>query len=64
VRSRAEVQRQSALAAPEGDGELLPAVREALSEARYADAARLARLAADADPLQADTHYLLGLALV
>ena len=42
----------------------LSAVREAIDEGRYADAARLARLAADADPLRAEVHYLLGLALI
>ncbi|MEX2292036.1 MAG: CheR family methyltransferase [Mycobacteriales bacterium] len=47
--------------APVGD---LPAVREALAGGRYADAARLARLSAEADPLRAEVHYLLGLALV
>jgi chemotaxis protein methyltransferase CheR len=63
VRPRAvSVPRQSperAAAAPS-----LASVREALAEGRYADAARLARLAADVDPLKADVHYLLGLALV
>lgn len=39
-------------------------MRSALAEGRYADAARLARLAADADPLRGEVHYLLGLALV
>ncbi len=42
----------------------LQSVRDALAEGRYADAARLARLAGDADPLRAEVHYLLGLALV
>lgn len=42
----------------------VPAVRAALAEGRYADAARLARLAADAEPLRAALHYLQGLALV
>jgi chemotaxis protein methyltransferase CheR len=42
----------------------LKAVRDALAEGRYADAARLARLAGDADPLKPEVHYLLGLALV
>jgi Flp pilus assembly protein TadD len=42
----------------------LPAVRDALAQGRYEDAARLARLAGDADPLRAEAHYLLGLALV
>lgn len=42
----------------------LQSVRDALAEGRYADAARLARLAGDADPLEAEVHYLLGLALV
>ena len=46
------------------DGPTLEAVRDALAEGRYADAARLARLAADVDPLRAEVHYLLGLALV
>ena len=41
-----------------------PVVRQALDEGRYADAARLARLAADVEPLRGDLHYLLGLALV
>ena len=63
VRPRADVPRQiertAAAAAPS-----LEAVRQALAEGRYADAARLARLAADADPLRAEVHYLLGLALV
>jgi chemotaxis protein methyltransferase CheR len=44
--------------------DVLSAAREALSEGRYEDAARLARLAADADPLRAEVHYLHGLALV
>ena len=38
-------------------------IRQALSEGRYDDAARLARLAGDEEPLRADLHYLLGLAL-
>jgi chemotaxis protein methyltransferase CheR len=42
----------------------LQSVRDALAEGRYADAARLARLAGDADPLRAEVHYLLGVALV
>lgn len=42
----------------------LSSVRDAIDEGRYADAARLARLAADADPLRGEAHYLLGLALV
>ena len=42
----------------------LDAVRDALAGGRYDDAARLARIAADADPLRAEVHYLLGLALV
>ncbi len=42
----------------------LPAVREALAQGRYEDAARWARLAGAADPLRAEVHYLLGLALV
>jgi chemotaxis protein methyltransferase CheR len=42
----------------------LSSVRDALAEGRYADAARLALLAADEDPLRAEVHYLLGLALV
>ncbi|CAN5249115.1 protein-glutamate O-methyltransferase CheR [soil metagenome] len=42
----------------------LPAVREALAQGRYADAARLARLAGDAEPLRAELHYLHGRALV
>lgn len=44
--------------------DVLPAVRDALAQGRYEDAARLARLAGDADPLRAEVHYLLGLALV
>ncbi len=40
------------------------AVRVALEQGRYEDAARLARLAGDADPLRAELHYLHGLALV
>jgi len=40
------------------------AVRDALDEGRYTDAVRLARLAADLEPLRAEVHYLLGLALV
>ena len=39
-------------------------VHLALAEGRYADAARLARLAADAAPLTAEVHYLLGRALL
>jgi chemotaxis protein methyltransferase CheR len=42
----------------------VPAVRVALAEGRYADAARLARLAAEEEPMRAEVHYLLGLALV
>ena len=42
----------------------LSSIRDALAEGRYADAARLARLAADADPLRSEVHYLLGRALV
>jgi len=42
----------------------LQSVRDALAEGRYEDAARLARLAGDADPLEPEVHYLLGLALV
>jgi tetratricopeptide (TPR) repeat protein len=38
-------------------------VREALADGRYADAARLARTSAAADPLRAELHYLLGRAL-
>jgi chemotaxis protein methyltransferase CheR len=62
--ARAEVRGQSAPAAPRAPVELLPAVREALSEGRYDDAARWSRLAGDADPLRSEVHYLLGLALV
>ncbi len=62
--SRPEVPRQGVAAQGTAPADALPAVREALSQGRYADAARLARLAADVDPLQADVHYLLGLALV
>jgi chemotaxis protein methyltransferase CheR len=57
---RAHVPRQ----VERSDGPTLEAVRDALAEGRYADAARLARLAADVDPLRAEVHYLLGLALV
>lgn len=60
-RPRLEVPRQERA---EPDAISLSAVREALQEGRYADAARLARLAADADPLRSEVHYLLGLALV
>jgi Flp pilus assembly protein TadD len=41
----------------------VPQVRQALAEGRYADAARLARTSAAADPLRAELHYLLGRAL-
>jgi chemotaxis protein methyltransferase CheR len=54
-------------AAPPGEPlppDPLEAVRAALTEGRYADAARLARLAADVVPLQAEVHYLHGRALV
>ena len=40
------------------------AVREALATGRYDDATRLALRAAEAAPLRAEAHYLLGLALV
>jgi chemotaxis protein methyltransferase CheR len=59
-RTRVEVPRQ----APPPEPVDVPAIRSALSEGRYADAARLARLAADVEPLRADLHYLLGLALL
>ena len=42
----------------------LDPVRDAIAEGRHADAARLARLAADAHPLVAEVHYLLGRTLV
>ena len=45
-------------------GDAVQAVRDALADGRYADAERLARLAGEAEPLRADVHYLLGLALV
>ncbi len=51
-------------AAPAPGAPALPAVRTALAEGRYADAARLARLVADTSPLVAEGHYLLGRALV
>ena len=50
--------------APPRDDPTLDAVRDALGDGRYGDAARLARLVADADPLQPLAHYLLGRALV
>ncbi len=50
--------------APPPDAPTLQSVRDALAAGRYDDAARLARLAGDADPLEPEVHYLLGLALV
>ncbi len=41
-----------------------PPCATALAQGRYEEAARLARLAGDAEPLRAEVHYLLGLALV
>ena len=65
ARPRLDVPRQDRSEPAAGPAEIpLSAVREALDEGRYADAARLARLAADVDPLRAQVHYLLGLALV
>ena len=61
---RLQVPRQAERQAGPADGPSLSSVREALAEGRYGDAARLARLAADVDPLTAEVHYLLGLALV
>ena len=63
-RLRPDVPRQAVRAREQPSEDRLPDVRQALAEGRYADAARLARLAADVDPLRADVHYLLGLALV
>jgi chemotaxis protein methyltransferase CheR len=60
----AEPRRPERAAAPTPDAPTLASVRDALTQGRYDDAARLARLAADADPLRAEVHYLLGLALV
>ena len=60
-RPRLELPRQERV---EPEAISLSAVRAALAEGRYADAARLARLAADSDPLRSEVHYLLGLALV
>jgi len=56
----------TATAVPRGpaDGKGLVRVRHAIAQGRYADAARLARLTADVDPLVAEAHYLLGRALV
>ena len=53
--------RRAPVAAPGPD---LDGVRAALATGRYDDAARLARLLADREPLVADAHYLLGRALV
>lgn len=44
--------------------DLVTDVRTALAQGRYDEAARLARRAAVGEPLRADVHYLLGLALV
>ena len=53
------------LPAPRGElPALLEPVHLALAEGRYADAARLARLAADVEPMRAQVHYLLGRALI
>lgn len=60
ARVRTPVLQQPALP----DAPSLESVRDALAEGRYADAARLARLAGDADPLEPEVHYLLGLALI
>ncbi len=62
TRPRVELPRQERTATAEAIP--LSSVRDALAEGRYADAARLARLAADADPLRSEVHYLLGRALV
>jgi chemotaxis protein methyltransferase CheR len=64
TRSRPELPQQAAAAEALGSTDPVTAIRAALSDGRYADAARLARLASDVDPLRADVHYLLGLALV
>ena len=61
-RPRVELPRQERAAAAEAIS--LDSIRDALAEGRYADAARLARLAADTDPLRSEVHYLLGRALV
>jgi len=63
---RTSARRQPATAEESGLGLPVPgqAVRDALDDGRYADAARLARRAADVEPLRAELHYLLGLALV
>ena len=63
-RPRVDVPRQVSRPATTAAADALPAIRQALAEGRYEDAARLARLAADVDPLVAEVHYLLGLALV
>jgi chemotaxis protein methyltransferase CheR len=63
-RPRVDVPRQAARPATTAPADALPAIREALAAGRYDDAARLARLAAEADPLVGEVHYLLGLALV
>ncbi|TAL23054.1 MAG: hypothetical protein EPN99_05005 [Frankiales bacterium] len=62
ARSRVELPRQERVETAEAIP--LSSVRDALAAGRYADAARLARLAADADPLRSEVHYLLGRALV
>ena len=56
----------TATAGPRGpaDGKGLARVRQEIAQGRYADAARLARLTAEVDPLVAEAHYLLGRALV
>ena len=61
TRARVELPRQERV---ETEAIPLSSVHDALAEGRYADAARLARLAADADPLRSEVHYLLGRALV
>jgi chemotaxis protein methyltransferase CheR len=63
-RTRVEVPHQAPGPDSTAAVDALPSVRQALAEGRYDDAARLARLAADSDPLVAEVHYLLGLALV
>ncbi len=61
---RAEQRTPGVPAAAAPAGVAVDAVRAAMAQGHYEEAARLARLAAVADPLQATLHYLLGHALI
>jgi chemotaxis protein methyltransferase CheR len=61
---RAEQRTPGLPAAVAPAGVAIDAVRTAMAQGHYEEAARLTRLAAVADPLQAKLHYLLGHALI